>query len=221
MPVVHAKTRIAADPGYTRELAAHLRRTHTPRELLVLLDRFSEGSSDFDGLMRKILWRALARRFGDGVTIGRGVRFKHIETFEIGDGVFIGDGAYIQGRFDGRFRVGRKVWIGPGAYFDARDLVLEDEVGWAAGAKALCSEHTGWPPTESVIATPVDVRPILVRRGAGIGANAVLLPGVTVGRGTLVGAGAIVMRSVPDGVIALGVPARVIRRRNVRSPPLR
>ena len=40
-------------------------------------------------------------RFGHGVRIGRGVLFLHPETFEIGGGVFIGEQAIIQGRFDG------------------------------------------------------------------------------------------------------------------------
>jgi acetyltransferase-like isoleucine patch superfamily enzyme len=221
VPVLHAKKRIVPDPRHERELATHLRRSHSARELLALLDRFIDGSSDFDALMRRVLWRALTRRFGDAVTIGRGIRCHHMETFEIGDGVFIGDGAYIQGRHDGRFRLGRRVWIGPGSYFDARDVVLDDEVGWGAGAAALSSEHTTWPPDVPVIATDVDVRSIRVRRGGAVGARAVLLPGVSVGQNTFVGAGAVVMRSVPAGVIVVGAPARVIRQRAQRTVPVR
>ena len=39
----------------------------------------------------------MARSFGNRIRIGSGVGFKHLETFEIGDGVFIGDHAYIRG----------------------------------------------------------------------------------------------------------------------------
>jgi len=49
---------------------------------------------------------------------------------------------------------------------------------------------------------------ILVRRGATIGANATLLPGVTVGRHAFVAAGAVVSRDVPDYGFVIGVPAR-------------
>ena len=66
-----------------------------------------------------------------------GVGFKHLETFEIGDSVFIGAQAYIQGRFDGTTIIGDHVWIGPQAYMDARDLVLEDT--WAGAQGRRCS----------------------------------------------------------------------------------
>jgi UDP-2-acetamido-3-amino-2,3-dideoxy-glucuronate N-acetyltransferase len=49
----------------------------------------------------------------------------------------------------------------------------------------------------------------MVERGASIGANATILPGVTIGRGAMVGAGAVVVRSVPPGAIVAGNPARV------------
>lgn len=49
-----------------------------------------------------------------------------------------------------------------------------------------------------------------VERGASIGANATLLPGITIGRGAMVGAGAVVNRSVPRFAIVAGNPARII-----------
>ncbi len=51
----------------------------------------------------------------------------------------------------------------------------------------------------------------LVKRGASIGANATILPGVTLGEGCLVGAGAVVTKSVPSHALVVGNPARVIR----------
>lgn len=50
-----------------------------------------------------------------------------------------------------------------------------------------------------------------IKRGARVGASSILLPGVTIGREAFVAAGALVTRDVPDAVVVMGVPARVIR----------
>ncbi len=52
----------------------------------------------------------------------------------------------------------------------------------------------------------------VIRKGAKIGANATLLPGVVIGEHALVGAGAVVVRDVPAGTVVAGNPARVIRQ---------
>ncbi len=49
----------------------------------------------------------------------------------------------------------------------------------------------------------------LIREGASIGANATILPGLTIGKGAMVGAGAVVTKDVPQGAIVMGVPARI------------
>lgn len=50
----------------------------------------------------------------------------------------------------------------------------------------------------------------LIRKGASIGANATILPGITVGVGAMVGAGSVVTRSVPPNAIVVGNPARIV-----------
>jgi UDP-2-acetamido-3-amino-2,3-dideoxy-glucuronate N-acetyltransferase len=56
---------------------------------------------------------------------------------------------------------------------------------------------------------PAEFARTLVRRGASIGANATILPGVTIGSGAMVGAGAVVTRDVPPRAIVMGNPAAV------------
>jgi acetyltransferase-like isoleucine patch superfamily enzyme len=214
VPAVHGKHQIEPDPLFEVDLSTHLREKYSLSALLDQYPRFANGDGELDSLMRRAIWRAVARKFGNGVRIGGGVHFRHLETFEIGDGVFIGAQAFIQGRFDGLTKIGNHVWIGPQAYFDARDLILEDYVGWGPGAKVLGSAHTGLPIDQPIIETDLEIRPVRVEAWADVGTGAVLLPGVTVGKGSIVGAGAIVTRDVPPFAIVAGVPARFLRWRD-------
>lgn len=210
---VHARRKMKPDPRFELELSAWMRKTMDREALLALYGRHSAGETAFDGMMRRAVIRSIARAFGHGVTIAPGVGFKHAETFEIGDGVFIGAQSYLQGRFDGRCVLGRHVWIGPQSYMDARDLRIGEYAGWGPGAKIIGSEHTGEPVTVPVLQTDLAIRPVRIGPWADIGANAVVLPGVRVGKGALVGAGAVVTRDVPPFTVAAGIPARVLRRR--------
>jgi acetyltransferase-like isoleucine patch superfamily enzyme len=210
---VHGRQEIRRDPEFETGLTAALKSAYDLRGLVELYGRFNAGDGFTDALMRRAVWRAAARRCGHGLQVGSGAGFKHLETFEIGDGVFIGAQAYIQGRFDGTCIIGDNVWIGPQAYFDARDLVLEEFVGWGPGAKVLGSAHTGLPADVPIVRTDLDIRPVRIGAWADIGTNAVILPGVTVGKGAIVGAGAVVTSDVEPFAIVAGVPARFLRWR--------
>jgi acetyltransferase-like isoleucine patch superfamily enzyme len=214
---VHGRRIIELDPSTEVELAERLRRDLTRDALLDLASRHAHGDNPADAVMRRATWRALARSFGHGVRIGRGAIARHPETFEIGDGVLIGEQAFIQGRFDGRCVIGARTWIGPQAYLDARDLVIEEAVGLGPGARVLGSEHTGAPADVPIIETDLEIKPVRICAWADIGVSAVILPGVTVGKGAIVGAGAVVIADVEPFSIVAGVPARFLRRRDQAS----
>ena len=78
----------------------------------------------------------------------------------------------------------------------------------------LGSAHTAVPVNVPIIQTDLEIKPVRIEAWADIGTNAVILPGVTVGRGSIVGAGAVVTQDVPPFSVVAGVPARVIRERN-------
>lgn len=208
----------AGEPAFEDGLVEALREGYGTGALVELYGRFSGGDGMVDALMRRSIIRAAARRCGPGLRVGSGATFRHIETFELGEGVFIGAQANIQGRFDGTCRIGRHCWIGPQAFLDARDLVIGEHVGWGPGAKLLGSEHTGLPTEVPIIKTDLDIRPVRIGDWADIGTNAVILPGVTIGKGAIVGAGAVVASDVEPFSIVAGVPARFLRWRDVREP---
>ena len=209
---------VAADPRWERDFGAFLKETHSRAELMSLLTKHSAGDGVLDTVMRRVVLGAICKRVGEGLRVGTNVVFLHPETLEIGDFVFIGSQAMIQGRFDGTCRIGNHVWIGPQAYFDARCLEIQDYVGWGPGAKVLGSSHTGEPIGEPVIRTDLVISPVVIGYGADVGMNASLLPGVTIGAHAIVGAGAVVTKDVPEYAIAAGVPARVLRDRRESEP---
>lgn len=218
VPAVHGRRTIAPDPDDELRLAEDLKRQHSRESLLTLASRHAWGDSAEDARMRRATWRALAKRFGHGVTIGRGAMVKHPETFEFGDGVFVGEQALLQGRYDGRCVLERAVWIGPQAFLDARDLVVEEYCGLGPGVRVLGSEHTASPADIPITQTDLVITPVRIERWCDIGVNAVILPGVTVGQGAIVGAGAVVTRDVPAWAVVAGVPARFLRWREGKEP---
>ena len=58
--------------------------------------------------------------------------------------------------------------------------------------------------------TNAKLLPTLVKKGASIGANATILPGLTIGEGAMVGAGSVVTKDVPPGCKVVGNPARIV-----------
>lgn len=133
-------------------------------------------------------------RFGENCTVWQ---FATIcENAQLGEGVVVGSAAWIgRGCLIGNFtriqhgafipnhtRIGRSVFIGPNA-------VLTDDKTPKVGRL-----YTPNPPT--------------LEDDCSIGAGAVILPGVTIGRGAMIGAGAVVTQNVPAFAIMMGSPAK-------------
>jgi acetyltransferase-like isoleucine patch superfamily enzyme len=211
---VHGVRPFERDPDDEIAFAENLRQSKSREEILQLASTHALGEDEHAARMRRAAWRALSRRFGHGVRIGRGAIGSHFETFEIGNGVFIGEMAFIQGRAEGRCIIGDYGWIGPQSYLDARDLVIGEYVGWGPGARALGSQHTGLPHDVPIIQTDLEIKTTRIGPWADVGVNAVILPGITVGKGAIVGAGAVVTRDVEDFSVVVGVPAAFLRWRS-------
>ena len=210
---VFGRAEAVNDPGWEWEYASHLKRSLSATVLKALYSRYRGEEGPFEELQRRLIFRAMCKSAGHGLRLEPEVVVKHPETMEIGDSVFIGAQSMIQGRFDGTCRIGNHVWIGPHSYFDARQLVIEDYVGWGPGAKVLGSAHIGEPIDIPIIATDLLIESVVIGYGADIGTNATILPGVRVGAHSIVGAGAVITHDVPEYSVVAGVPAKIIRYR--------
>jgi acetyltransferase-like isoleucine patch superfamily enzyme len=129
---------------------------------------------------------------GDGLTTGHDALVR--EQTDLGDGVLVGTDVVI----DGHTTVGDDVSLQTGAYVPSQST-LGDSV--FLGPHATLT-NDAYPVREaSELDGPV------VEDHASIGANATILPGVTVGEGAFVAAGAVVTEDVPPETLAVGVPA--------------
>ena len=113
-------------------------------------------------------------------------------TLEIGDDTGISGGS---------FCAARSVKIGKGCLIGANALVTD------------CDFHALKPEGRRHNSNPEDVgcEPVVIEDNVWLGANVTVLKGVRIGRDTVVAAGSVVTKSLPEGVLAAGVPAKVIR----------
>lgn len=106
--------------------------------------------------------------------------------------------------------IGDKVFIGRGCEFNIREkLTVGDKALIASGCTFVDHDH-GRDSKTGIINESSPGAPIVVGRGAWIGANCTILKGVSIGENSVVGAGAVVTKSVPNGQVWVGNPARCV-----------
>ncbi|MEZ5317434.1 MAG: acyltransferase [Vicinamibacterales bacterium] len=135
--------------------------------------------------------RRLFRSAGRRINVEQGANFHTGWEVELGDDSSLG----VNCRVPYDLKVGRDVMMGP-------DVVI-------------IGENHRWTD----VTTPMRLqgfqayRPVRIEDDVWIGARAIVLPGLTIGRGAIIGAGAVVTRDVPPFAICAGNPARIIRYR--------
>jgi acetyltransferase-like isoleucine patch superfamily enzyme len=191
-------------------------------------------------LIRGMARRSLLGNVDGPLFIGRGVRILSGSLLSTGRGVFIGDYSYINcysvrgvklgnnvtirefgwlqltSRLDApgdRIEIGDNTYIGPRVSLGAA-APLRIGCNCQIGANvSFVAESHQFEGKQEIHTQGVSRIGITVGNDCWIGNNAIILDGVEVGDGSVVGAGAVVTKSIPPRSVAVGVPARVTRRR--------
>jgi acetyltransferase-like isoleucine patch superfamily enzyme len=149
-------------------------------------------------------------RLGKGLTTGRYCRIEaHPESpasgpiVIIGEGVEMNDSVHIAGS--------RRVEIGNNVLLASKIFITDLNHGNYGDEGE--HDHPDTPPGKRSLSA----RPVVIEDNVWIGESVSVLPGVTIGKGSIIGTMSVVTKSIPPYSIAVGIPAKVIKRFNFQS----
>lgn len=190
-------------------------------------------------VLRKKFYPSLFERVGESIIFGKGITLRHpgsitlgnrvaiddyvlldasgmgIEKLTIGDDVIISRNCVIQAK-TGTVKIGRKADIGCNTVITSSNgIYIGNNVLIAAncylGGGRYITDRLDIPMMEQGIFSQGKT---IIEDDVWLGAGAIALDGVRIGKGCIVGAGAVVTKDLPDYSVAVGVPAKVIKTRS-------
>lgn len=96
-------------------------------------------------------------------------------------------------------------------------VTIGSHVNLAQGITVTALNHNFSDTTKRIDEQGISTSPVTIEDDVWVGANAVILPGVTIGRHAVVAAGAVVTSNVPANTIVGGIPARIIKEINTKN----
>lgn len=188
--------------------------------------------------LRRLAYPWLLGRVGSNVSFGQNVVLRHPHKIRIGDDVVIDDLVVLDAKGDHNvgISIGDGVFLGRGTILSCKDgdIELGDHVNMGfhceifSGSRVVVGRHGLFAAYTYLVGggheferalTPVLGQGraslgITLDENVWLGTGAKVLDGVRIGKNVVVGANAVVNGDLPDGVIAGGVPARIIRKRD-------
>jgi acetyltransferase-like isoleucine patch superfamily enzyme len=204
-------------------------------ELVMVLSSWVPGALGL--VLRKITYPWLLGAVGRNVIFGQGVVLRHPAKIRIGDDVTIDDLAVLdaKGTSNNGIDIGNGVFVGRGSILSCKDgdIVLGDHTNLGfhcevfSGSRVTVGRHGlfaayvylvgGGHEFEradvAVIEQARSSEGITLGDNVWLGTGARVLDGVRLGHNVVVGANGVVTSDLPDGAIAAGVPARILRHR--------
>lgn len=195
-------------------------------------------------LLRGMIWSLLRFRRWNGLLLGPRIQWVMAGRIRMGRGVSLGGHSYLDGSARSGIVLGARVtireqawiqgrsglnhpaeglWIGDHTYIGPRAVIgiggpirigkgVQAGAGLTITAEAHVADDGG-----SFVSGQTDRRGVVIGDACWFGNNVSILDGVEIGPRCVIGAGSLVTRSLPAGVVAFGVPARI--RRTVRHDP--
>ncbi|CAN5334300.1 hypothetical protein BH09ACT10_BH09ACT10_24020 [soil metagenome] len=168
-----------------------------------------------DAVFSLVVRRGFAA-FGRGSRIMLPFRVGNADKISLGSGVLIGASSWLM--VPSREHPGvvieihDRVRMNQTSITAVKSVVIESGVGIARGVYISDHAHSFDLPDVPVRDQPLGrIAPVRICKGAWLGQNAVVMPGVTIGEGAVVGANSVVTTDVPARTVVAGSPARVIR----------
>ncbi len=202
----------------------------------LILTLFSYFPTVAGSLLRGRLYRFLLGGMGERCFLEKNVRFFNSVRLFLGDRVFVGEGAFFDiGREAGEIRVGddshisrgvtvrtqlggvkigKKVNIGADSFiYGYGEIEIGDYSLLANQVEVLSGAHDYTDTARPIRFQGRTESKVKIGEDVWVGAQSIILGGVTIGKGAIIGAGSVVTRDVPEYGIAVGVPARVVKKR--------
>ncbi|AZQ65294.1 acyltransferase [Flammeovirga pectinis] len=162
----------------------------------------------------RLLWNPFVHKIGKGVVIRAQVRRDVLpfNKFEVGNKTIIESYSVINNAV-GNVTIGKECVIGFGNTIIG-PVEIEDDVILAQNVVISALNHLYEDVSKPIAKQGITVNKIIIGSNSWIAANVSIVAGVTIGKHCVIGAGTVVTKSVPDYHIAIGNPARLIKKYN-------
>jgi galactoside O-acetyltransferase len=194
-------------------------------------------TSEYAGLKRQEYYKSVLKHMGENVRIGAGVKIVNPELISIGDNVTIGDDTTIIARAGSEITIGNHVRIQQRVYLDTErktgyihigdetyigtGTTLFGHVGLEIGEYVLMAQNITLTPYSHIFDDPDTViikqgghcEKVTIGRDVYIGMGVCIMYSGNIGEGSVIGAGSTVVHPIPPYSVAVGTPAKVIKKR--------
>lgn len=199
---------------------------------------FLNMDGEFAALKRYEYYQDKMKFMGKNVKIGCGVKFVNPQYISLGDNVLIRDhcalicnspkgitleenaklnhGVYLDTELPdtGYIRIGKRVYIGTGCCLHGHNgLEIGDDSLLAQNITITPWSHKFDDITKTIYSQGGHSRKIVIGKDCYIGKNVCVVYSADIGDGSVIGAGSVVVKTIPPFSVAVGVPAKVIRKR--------